>query len=156
MKPRAAVVLTSTEVILTTPYVDGFVDALKDYIPYNRRWDTEMRSWRISRKLEKLVLDVLSDYYDPIIFAERDAGYYQDDGRILWPKPPPPPPPHQPYVPQWSRTLHVSPDAPEEVIRAAYRALAHLNHPDKGGSAEKMAALNVAFEQAVRDTAKVT
>ena len=32
--------------------------------------------------------------------------------------------------------LHVSPDAPTEVVHAAYRALAQLHHPDKGGNAD--------------------
>lgn len=40
--------------------------------------------------------------------------------------------------------LGVAPDAPAEVVDAAYRALAKKAHPDAGGSTEAMARLNVA------------
>jgi len=41
--------------------------------------------------------------------------------------------------------LQVDPAAEFEVIRAAYRALAAKNHPDVGGSADRMAQLNIAW-----------
>ena len=41
--------------------------------------------------------------------------------------------------------LQVHRDAEPDVIRAAYRVLARKNHPDAGGSAERMAALNAAW-----------
>jgi len=40
--------------------------------------------------------------------------------------------------------LGVSPDATDEEIKAAWRRLAMLNHPDRGGSDEEMANVNVA------------
>ncbi len=43
------------------------------------------------------------------------------------------------------RVLHVQPDAPAEVIKAAYRALMSLHHPDKGGDAEKAILVNEAY-----------
>lgn len=42
--------------------------------------------------------------------------------------------------------LGVRPGAPAEVIEASYRALAKRLHPDVGGSAEAMTALNAAWE----------
>lgn len=45
-------------------------------------------------------------------------------------------------------TLCVSPGAPPEVIRAAYRSLATKYHPDReGGDAERMKEINRAYEQ---------
>lgn len=44
--------------------------------------------------------------------------------------------------------LGISPNAPANVIDAAYRALAKDAHPDHGGSAAKMAELNKAYERA--------
>lgn len=44
--------------------------------------------------------------------------------------------------------LGVRPDAPKEIIEVAYRTLAKTAHPDTGGSAEKMAELNAAYEAA--------
>lgn len=43
------------------------------------------------------------------------------------------------------RLLHVQPDAPDVVIKAAYRALMALHHPDRGGSATTAALLNEAW-----------
>lgn len=43
--------------------------------------------------------------------------------------------------------LHVTADAPPEVIRAAHRALSNLHHPDKGGNTEVMARINAAFDE---------
>jgi hypothetical protein len=63
----------------------------------------------------------------------------------------PPPPrdePRQTNAPSWAKTLCVDPDAPSEVIEAAYRALSKKAHPDYGGSHERMKALNLAMEQA--------
>lgn len=43
------------------------------------------------------------------------------------------------------RLLHVQPDAPVEVIRAAYRALMVRHHPDQGGDHEQAVLLNEAW-----------
>ena len=47
--------------------------------------------------------------------------------------------------PDFYRVLQVDPDADQDVIRAAYRALAAKHHPDIGGQAEQMAELNRAY-----------
>jgi curved DNA-binding protein CbpA len=39
------------------------------------------------------------------------------------------------------------PSAPPEVVKAAYRALAVLNHPDKGGETEVMQRINAAYRR---------
>lgn len=45
--------------------------------------------------------------------------------------------------------LHVTPEAPPEVIAAAFRALAKLYHPDRKGqlATSRMAAINAAYER---------
>lgn len=35
------------------------------------------------------------------------------------------------------RTLHLQPDAPDSLIKATWRHLASIHHPDKGGDAEQ-------------------
>ena len=46
---------------------------------------------------------------------------------------------------EWS-TLHLRPGAPVEVVEAAYRALALLYHPDRGGDTDRMQEINAAIE----------
>lgn len=44
-------------------------------------------------------------------------------------------------------SLFVAPGAPWEVVEGAYRALAKVNHPDRGGSAEEMQKINNAYAE---------
>lgn len=48
--------------------------------------------------------------------------------------------------PQPHRVLFVAPDAPLEVVKAAYIALAKVYHPDCGGSKEAFLELKEAYE----------
>lgn len=43
--------------------------------------------------------------------------------------------------------LYVTPNAPKEVIKAAYRVLAQLYHPDRGGDTALMQQLNAAYDE---------
>jgi len=43
--------------------------------------------------------------------------------------------------------LYITLDAPKEVVRAAYKALAILHHPDKGGDPAKMSSINQAYDR---------
>ena len=54
------------------------------------------------------------------------------------------PPPSRP----WFQVLEISPVSSLPVAEAAYRALAKSRHPDAGGTAEAMAELNEAWENA--------
>ena len=49
-------------------------------------------------------------------------------------------------MPDFYEVLQVNPRAEVEVIRAAYRALARKYHPDHGGDARRMVALNDAWD----------
>lgn len=59
-----------------------------------------------------------------------------------------PPPPTPIRAPAYYSVLGVAPDAPQEVVQAAYRALSRIYHPDvpKTGNAEKMKKINRAYE----------
>lgn len=58
----------------------------------------------------------------------------------------------EPDRPNWRRFLHVADDAPFEVVRAAYKALAFVHHPDRDPKgAEKMAVINAAWDLAQRE-----
>jgi preprotein translocase subunit Sec63 len=47
-----------------------------------------------------------------------------------------------------AKVLYVQPDAPREVVEAAYRALSKKYHPDRGGNEALMKQLNDAIVQA--------
>jgi hypothetical protein len=55
------------------------------------------------------------------------------------------PPPAQSIASPF-QTLYLLPNAPPEVVKAAYKALAKIHHPDARGSSEKMIEINRAFE----------
>ncbi len=55
---------------------------------------------------------------------------------------------HAHRAPDAFATLHLLPSAPPEVVRASYKALAQLVHPDKpGGDTEAMRKINEAYER---------
>jgi len=60
-----------------------------------------------------------------------------------WTPQPSKPKTSDPYTALW-----LLPGAPPEVVKAAYKALATLHHPDKpGGDDERMRAINSAYQQ---------
>ncbi len=50
----------------------------------------------------------------------------------------------------WWEVLGVEPNADEATIRKAYRELAAIHHPDKGGDIVRMSEINVAFHLAMK------
>lgn len=58
------------------------------------------------------------------------------------------PPAHA--VKPWREVLGVGPNAVEDDVRHAYRELAAIHHPDRGGDHERMAEINRAYEEAVK------
>ena len=50
----------------------------------------------------------------------------------------------------WHEVLGVPPNADRATITRAYRKLAAIHHPDKGGSVERMAEINKARDEALR------
>jgi len=52
---------------------------------------------------------------------------------------------------QWWQVLNVSSNAPAEEVTAAYRKLAMLNHPDRGGDVQAMTRINTAYDDFKRE-----
>ena len=63
--------------------------------------------------------------------------------------PPPPPPPRRQELNAFD-ILGVPRGSPWLQVKSAYRKLAKLHHPDRGGDERKMAVVNLAFE-AIKD-----
>jgi DnaJ-domain-containing protein 1 len=51
---------------------------------------------------------------------------------------------------EWWQVLGVHPNATLEDVKVAYRSLAKLAHPDRGGSQARMTELNLAMQEAER------
>jgi hypothetical protein len=60
-------------------------------------------------------------------------------------QPPPPPPP--PQGPDPYAVLGVTEGAPDEVVKAAYKAQARRCHADLGGDDKRMKEINAAYEE---------
>lgn len=58
--------------------------------------------------------------------------------------------PQAPMKRDWWVVLGVAPHASHDEIKTAYRARAFDNHPDRGGTTEKMAEVNAAYNEGLR------
>ncbi len=120
------------------------VDTLKSYIRQDlRSYDPVVKFWRIDEDAE-LSFRKWIDYARSSLHAQIEWEVESD-----YEQPPPPPPrswqQQSAYLGPYN-TLHLLPSAPPEVIKAAYRALAQLHHPDHGGSNQAMQKINEAYE----------
>jgi hypothetical protein len=129
----------------------GLVRSLKSRVDWRaRRFDPGEKLWYLTRAAgDDLRLWLLAHFEAD---QRRLVGLDLDD--LLEEAAPPPPSsppgrsPASPYDVLWLR-----PGAPPELVRAAYRALAQLHHPDRGGDHETMVAINRAFDALGRGAA---
>lgn len=137
------------EVFLYFDYNPTVVEAVKFAVPVgHRRWSPENRRWVVSEEYWPRLRRTLIDYgvFDEAAFEERHQRRYQRRDSD------PGPQPRGGAVSSWA-TLHLLPDAPPEVVKAAYLALAKLHHPDWADGDDDyrrrndaMTKINVAYE----------
>src|SRR5262245_17535682 len=121
---------------LKTPYDEVYLDDFKNRVPhFARRWNQERKLWVIQERFVAVALQVVRQYFTLIELNEKKQ--QQQHQRSDYSDRPPPP-----YT-----TLHILPSAPLEVVRAAYKALALLHHPDHGGDLHTMQTINAAYEK---------
>lgn len=131
-------------VYLTFKYNQDVVDDLKWNLPsYARRWNPEERAWMVTEDRYDDAIRILLDH-DYVVHYRRQ---YEEKARQE--SKPPPPPRERPQSPA-HRVLFIAADAPPEVVRAAYRALSKIHHPDAGGDEEKMKEVNEAWSKLSR------
>lgn len=119
--------------------VQAFVNELKRIPSRQRKWLELVKLWRVSLRYEDAVLGYLAYYFgghEIVDLTELQAGSH-DGGQVQ----------HRRMLGDPYRVLYVQPDAPPEVISAAYRALAKKYHPDVAGAVETMQRINAAAEQ---------
>ncbi len=112
------------------------ISELKGIIPAEfRNYDPTKKTWMINNwDCLNGWLDELRRSYD----IETEFSSEQANRQ-------PPPPPKQNLTSPY-QTLYLLPNAPPEVIKASYKALAKIYHPDARGNHEKMIEINRAFE----------
>jgi hypothetical protein len=112
------------------------IQELKEIIPAEfRNYDPTKKTWMINNwDCLNVWLDELRRSYD----IETEFSSEQANRQ-------PPPPPKQNLTSPY-QTLYLLPNAPPEVIKATYKALAKIHHPDANGNNEKMIQINPAFE----------
>ena len=163
-----------------TPYSQSLVDELKRALPHGTRgWDPTVRAWFVDVAHERTLVDALArvgfdvawtaDLFpamDPITAPEPKADPWgRDYGTSRPPRPPkrrPDPGPAKAPAQDdrfYSRryatdedwaTLHLLPDAPLPVAKAAYQAMMRMNHPDQGGTSDAAQRVNVAWQRIER------
>lgn len=82
----------------------------------------------------------------PPTSSDAKERFRQRYSETYWQPPPPPPPPSQPSrgLPWWV-VLEVMRSAEADTVHRCYRAMAFKHHPDRGGKAEDMQAINNAY-----------
>ena len=122
----------------------SLIDALKNFVsPVYRRYEPATRKWVVGEPATESFRGWLS--YARATFNARIEwiGEAYEDPEAEWTPPKPKPKAGDPY-----QTLHLLPSAPPEVVKAAYKALATLHHPDKpGGDGERMKVINDAYRR---------
>lgn len=117
----------------TCPYSRGFVAFLRGLPTKDRTFRPEDRRWSIDYRHLRAVVDA----------GIRFVGQVDDhDLESTVRRAPAATPGAKAYA-----VLHLLPSAPPPVVKAAYRALARLHHPDTGGSAKLMADLTHAYAE---------
>jgi DnaJ-domain-containing protein 1 len=126
---------------ISSPDKDLFyeaIESLKNFFPaYLREYDPQTRRWIIR--------------HDADLYSWLEAADINFDAEVSWGNERKQPFAYNPATPSTDElyaTLHLLPSAPDELVRAAYKCLAQLHHPDKAhGDELKMKRLNLAFEK---------
>jgi DnaJ-class molecular chaperone len=90
----------------------------------------------------RTVADAAKRFYDHVDWSTLPTDWQLYLAGAEVPAPQLPAPTTDPYA-----MLFVTADAPLEVIRAAYKALAVIFHPDHGGTEQRMTELNNAYTE---------
>jgi hypothetical protein len=125
------------------------IGTLKSYIHASARsYDPQTRQWHIDADAQT-EFDRWLTYLRTVLGARiewqhGEAKEGQQHRHHQWP---PASYRKQPTREELCARLHLLPDAPPELIKAAYKTLAIKFHPDKGGDEEAMKLLNEAYRK---------
>lgn len=137
-------------IYLYTPYNAEFVDALNRLVPNDLRlWERDRKRWYVFESYAEQAVRLARQHWPSIDLKDynREAGPRRQERQQSQGS-------SNQQPPRWASasrsdcaTLYLTEDAPAEVIRAAYKALAVKHHPDRGGDVAIMQAVNAAFDR---------
>ncbi len=156
------ITITSTnpatfEVRLSSPDCDIFalvIGDLKRRVPAHlRNYSPTWKCWYIKRQAAHYLTQWIEQARETFgATVEGDPGPWTRGRRPEWESsyeyeaPPPRGPRAVPSEAEAFATLYLLPSAPAPLIKVAYKTLAQIHHPDKGGDASEMRKLNDAIE----------
>jgi DnaJ domain len=141
LPPRASAVLQIDGwTAINFPYDAHLVSCLKDYVPASeRRYDPPSKTWFVTMAWSTTAIGLVRRIYPDVeVIDQRNWWDDRDDKPPLRDRARG----SDPYA-----ALHLLPSAPPELIESAYRTLAMLCHPDRGGDTPTMQAINGAYER---------
>lgn len=113
--------------VMESPYHEEFLASFKSTIHYSKRqWHTDRKVWLVDKDQYETLLFIMEKHFDEVLlinFPKNEVG-------------------SNAYS-----TLFLLDNAPVELVRSAYKTLAMLYHPDRGGDQERMKAVNKAYEE---------
>jgi hypothetical protein len=127
------------EFTVTVPYnrspvqAKAFIEALKDAVPSRyRTYDPALKEWRVWGEFKDLAITLLLKYFPDADVPRQTHSKAQAQPRQAGS--------------DHFQVLHLLPTAPPELIDAAFRCLAKIHHPDRGGDSAVMRQLTEAHE----------
>ncbi len=118
---------------VTFPFDRIFVDAIKaDVPPHSRTYDPDEKAWYIAVAYQRIIRQLLEAVFIEVEvsdFGRHESRRAEPDvgGRTEF------------------HVLHLRESAPPELVEAAFRCLARIHHPDRGGDTATMQAINSAY-----------
>jgi hypothetical protein len=123
---------------LRCDYNAELIADLKKYIHYRqRKWVPEKLQWWFHDDVIEAVVDIVEHYFGRVHHAEGEQKRQTEPEESALP----------PGRAAAYRALYLTPDAPADRVKAAYRTLCKIHHPDAGGSNGAMQKLNAAYER---------
>ncbi len=130
MSVQPTITRTLTGAELRFPFDRLLVDALKAEIPVHARtYDPDRKVWTVTPAYVAVAFRLMH-----LTFADVEIEDLGESGRRSSDR--------APHAGDPYRTLHLRPTAPPELVTAAHRCLAKLNHPDRGGDHDAMLAVS--------------
>jgi|SRR5690606_19382502 len=132
MSARARAVITINGVDLTFPYSQVLITQLKLDVPaFCRSYAPATKTWTVREPYVDLAVSMVRRAYPDLRVDDRRQ--YHTGLSV----------PAARSAPEYA-ALHLLPTAPPELVEAAYKTLARIHHPDRGGSTETMTQINEA------------